>query len=985
MSLGQGGPLGVSCLSLNKKRNQREMRATSYVNLIKGYHKKVEDELPKICNDILDIIDKHLIPCSGEATVFYYKMTLDARDLKRKLRSRRSRNMPEGRRDIGVFNILGGKGKSVSAHSENRYHASSRDRPPMLATGRYAQWRSRFLRYIVSRPNGDALRKCILEVETILNMSPKNKAHFELEKEAIHLILTEIGDEIYSTVDACKTAHEMWEAIKRLQQGKEIAKPITPPSESAFEEDSDPEQAQKDKEMQKKLALIAKYFKKIYKPTNNNLRTSSNTINKNVDTTPKYKNDNQTGQFGNQRTMTVAEARENVGSQKAKDSAYHREKMLLCKQAEKGVPLQAKQSDWLADTDEEIDEQELEAHYNYMAKIQEHSEQPESISNTCVVDTGNGNVIPDLPDMGDNDIQNDQNVVKCDDEQTSKTLRESNSIRDSCLVALQNKQTEFERYKAFNDRIVDYDKLEFIKEKHDELVKQSLLTNSHYEGLVKEKTKTQNDSFVFVHELKQEMHADLKYVESLGKEINELEYEKAEFSNMYDMLLQKCMYQIDSRTTKTRAPQLPQTYRNTDPRMSTSTGVTHRTNLSRPQLRSTQMKNKVVPNNSQIVQLIIFIVDSGCTKHMTGNLKLLCNFVEKYMGTVCFGNDQFALFLGYGYLVQENITINRVYYVEGLNHNLFFRGTEFLNKTVNAFFKEEGTEHQTSTPRTPEKNDVVERQNRTLVEVARTMLLASKLPLLFWAEAITTACYTQNRSIIIQSYEKTAYHIINDRKPSIKHFYIFGCTGYLTKDGENLDKMKEKEDPCILVGYSTHVNKYSSPTNNSAQQDTTPTTNIHPTSELSTPTNVHAEENNDNQAKDEFTNPFCTPVREVAESSSHNIVRRNPSKPVQTRRQLATDPEMCMFALIVNTVEPKTIKEAMADSAWIEAMREELHRFDGLQVWELVDKPFGKNEEGVNFEESFAPVARLEAVRIFVGYAAHKSFPIYLMDAKRHF
>ncbi|GJS28940.1 hypothetical protein Tco_0489560 [Tanacetum coccineum] len=186
--------------------------------------------------------------------------------------------------------------------------AGLRDRPPMLTTGRYAQWRLWFLRYIDTRPNGDALWKCILEgpytptnvvvpavpatenspavpeqttVETVMNMTPENRAHFEAEKEAIHLILTGIGDEIYSTLDACKTAQEMWKAIKRLQQallanrsslqdtyyqsskpqksyapaskaslptrshattrykGKEIAKPITPPSE----EDSDPEQA----------------------------------------------------------------------------------------------------------------------------------------------------------------------------------------------------------------------------------------------------------------------------------------------------------------------------------------------------------------------------------------------------------------------------------------------------------------------------------------------------------------------------------------------------------------------------------------------------------------------------------------------------------------------------------------------------------------------------------------------------------------------
>ncbi|GJW55323.1 retrotransposon protein, putative, ty1-copia subclass [Tanacetum coccineum] len=149
--------------------------------------------------------------------------------------------------------------------------------------------------------------------------------------------------------------------------------------------------------MQKNLTLIAKYFKKIYKPTNNNLRTSSNSRNKNVDTSPRYKNDNQTRQFGNQRTVAVAGAKDTVGSQvvqqtgiqcfnckefghfakecrkpkRVKDYTYHKEKMLLCKQAEKSIPLQAEQADWLEDTDEEIDEQELEAHYGFMAKIQE--------------------------------------------------------------------------------------------------------------------------------------------------------------------------------------------------------------------------------------------------------------------------------------------------------------------------------------------------------------------------------------------------------------------------------------------------------------------------------------------------------------------------------------------------------------------------------------------------------------------------------------
>nr|GFC62564.1 hypothetical protein [Tanacetum cinerariifolium] len=243
------------------------------------------------------------------------------------------------------------------------------------------------------------------------------------------------------------------------------------------------------------------------------------------------------------------------------------------------------------DIDEEIDEQELKAHYSYMAKIQEvptadvctdsepleqvqhdtrynvfhkniqHSEQSKSVSNTCIVETNDSNVILDSPDMC-NDIQNDQNDVESDDErvalanlianlkldvdenkkiqkqlkkanitlaqelqecktilaETSKTLGESNSVLDSCLVALQNKQTEFEKYKAFNDRTIYYDRLECklnetlgqlaqkdieikeglklkayeisgVKEKRDELIKQILLTKSHYEGLVKQKTK----------------------------------------------------------------------------------------------------------------------------------------------------------------------------------------------------------------------------------------------------------------------------------------------------------------------------------------------------------------------------------------------------------------------------------------------------------------------------------------------------------------
>nr|GFA45454.1 hypothetical protein [Tanacetum cinerariifolium] len=232
-------------------------------------------------------------------------------------------------------------------------------------------------------------------------------------------------------------------------KGKEIAKPTTPLSKTASEEDSDPEQAQMDKDM-----------------------------NKNVDMNPRYKNDNQSGQFGNQRTMNVAGARENVGSLKVqqsgiqcfnckefgnfakecrkpkrvKDFAYHKEKMLLYKQAEKGVPLQAEKYDWLEEMDEEIDEHELEAHYIYMAKIQENDQNDVEIDDERFA---LANLITNLKlDVDENKkIQKQlkkenrtlaQELKECKTilAETSKTLGESYSVRDSCLVALQNKQTE---------------------------------------------------------------------------------------------------------------------------------------------------------------------------------------------------------------------------------------------------------------------------------------------------------------------------------------------------------------------------------------------------------------------------------------------------------------------------------------------------------------------------------------------------------------
>nr|GEV93143.1 hypothetical protein [Tanacetum cinerariifolium] len=410
------------------------------------------------------------------------------------------------------------------------------------------------------------------------------------------------------------------------------------------------------------------------------------------------------------------------------------------------------------------------------------------------------------------------------------------------------------------------------------------------------------------------------------------------------------------------------------------------------------------------------------------------------------------------------------------------KGMEFLNKTLHAYFAQEEIEHQTSITRTPEQNGVVKRRNCILVEAARTMLSAAKVPLYFWAKAIATTCFTQNRSLVIPRHEKTPYHIINGRKPSVKFFYLFGSLCYIVRDGENLDKMKKKVET-IHVNFdelpqmaSDHVSSDPVPkcptmalehdslspgpqsqenvpqaaetsftvttsdaTNQRQQKHTTPSTSttvaedtpplniqITPATTCQEPTQaptVTATENikqaetiieNAQVEDDEFINIFCTSVQERGETSSRHVdssnmhtfyqrhpseyrwtkdhplkqVIGNPSQSIRIRHQLETDGKMCMFALTVSKTKPKNIKEAMADSAWIESMQEELHQFDRLDEntiirnkSRLAAKGYAQ-KEGIDFEESFALVARLEVVQLFIVYAIHKSFTAYQMDVK---
>nr|GEU54284.1 integrase, catalytic region, zinc finger, CCHC-type, peptidase aspartic, catalytic [Tanacetum cinerariifolium] len=434
-------------------------------------------------------------------------------------------------------------------------------------------------------------------------------------------------------------------------------------------------------------------------------------------------------------------------------------------------------------------------------------------------------------------------------------------------------------------------------------------------------------------------------------------------------------------------------------------------------------KENVNPN---LIEIILFIIDSGCSKHMTRNLKLLINFVEKFLGTVKFRNNQIAPILGYGDLVQGAVTIKRFYYVEGLNHNLFSVG-QFCDADLEVAFRKStcyirdlkrndlltgsrGTDlysitlQDTNSPNPIclmakatssqawlwhhrlshlnfdtinllSKNDIVvglpklkfvkdHLCSSCKLGKAKRKSFQSKITPSFKrrAEAIATTCFTQNRSLVILRHEKTPYHIINDRKPSVKFFHIFGSLCYIIRDGENLDKMKGKGDACIFVGYSTqsrayrvfnkrtrvivetiHVNFDELPQMAldhvsfnpipPCQSTTLEHDSLSPSPQFVSKSFAESTADAPNHRQQQHSTPLNNHATRDPTYHPLEQVIRNPSQSVRTRRQLESDGEMCMFALTVSRTEPKNIKEAMADSAWIESIQEELHQFDRLDRW----------------------------------------------------
>nr|GFB56354.1 putative ribonuclease H-like domain-containing protein [Tanacetum cinerariifolium] len=405
-------------------------------------------------------------------------------------------------------------------------------------------------------------------------------------------------------------------------------------------------------------------------------------------------------------------------------------------------------------------------------------------------------------------------------------------------------------------------------------------------------------------------------------------------------------------------------------------------------------------------------------------------------------------------------------------------GGEFKNKELNDFCSQKGIKREFSNARTPQKNGVAEKRNRSLIEAARTMLADAKLLVTFWAEAVNTACYVQNRVLVNKAHNKTPYELLNDRTPAIGFLKPFGCHVMILNTLDNLGKFEAKRDEGYFLGYSMSskafrvFNKRIKSVEENLHIEFLENKAIEKGSGLNWLFDIDSLTKSMNyvQVVDAGTNSTNfsveTPIPTVSSpvptmcfndsqepSSETRLISKRVANQVETPyldniltltnwfedilRVTSNEEESNGVEADVNNMEttitasptptlrihkdhpkkPKKIFDALQNPSWVEAMQEELIQFKSPKVWSLVDCPKGvrpigtkwvlkdkkdergivirnkarlvaqghTQEEGIDYNEVFAPVARIEAIRLFLAYALFMDFTVYQMDVKSAF
>ncbi|WVZ94076.1 LOW QUALITY PROTEIN: hypothetical protein U9M48_040015 [Paspalum notatum var. saurae] len=392
-------------------------------------------------------------------------------------------------------------------------------------------------------------------------------------------------------------------------------------------------------------------------------------------------------------------------------------------------------------------------------------------------------------------------------------------------------------------------------------------------------------------------------------------------------------------------------------------------------------------------------------------------------------------------------------------------GGEFRNSRFENFCRDLGLEHQFSSPYTPPQNDVVERKNRTLIEMAQTMLDEHRTPRRFWAEAVNTACYIANRIFLRAFLGKTSYELWFGRQSSVKHLRAFGCRCFVLKKAGHLDKFESRCLDGIFLGYASSSRAFRVWILEAKQVVETCEVSFDETMPCTIPAfelSGDDEEGNpifedeegavdDGDAgaiapavapapsatsSDNDGGPLPTassslprrqahveagPTEDVGEVTSEIVPSRQvqwdhpPHRMIGDINQRVTRSSVASLAFFfhsayVASFEPRDVSHELSDHNWVNAMHEELGNFERNHVWDLMEPPpncrpigtkwvfknkQGENgmvvrnkarlKEGIDYEETFAPVARLEAIRILLAFAASKGFKLQQMDVKSAF
>ncbi|CAL2246732.1 unnamed protein product [Prunus armeniaca] len=372
-------------------------------------------------------------------------------------------------------------------------------------------------------------------------------------------------------------------------------------------------------------------------------------------------------------------------------------------------------------------------------------------------------------------------------------------------------------------------------------------------------------------------------------------------------------------------------------------------------------------------------------------------------------------------------------------------GSEFENSQFLKFCEEMGIKHEFFAPITPQQNGVVERKNRVLVEMARVMLNSKNLAKHFWAEAVNTACYISNRVFVRSGTKQTPYEIWKGKKPNVSYFKVFGSTCYILRDREHLAKFDSKCDKGIFLGYSTSsrayrvyncrsrtiiesinvtIDDFAASIEMAFDEDGLfpPPPLVQESPGLDLVVDLSTFENS--VPVDLSTPSTSSSISSVQADSSHtdhssltpsaSVIIGPLNQGVRTGKQLAQEIRHVCY---VSKEEPRNVKEALHHGEWFLAMQEELNQFVRNDVWYLVPRPVHTNVigtkwifknktdqqgnvvrnkarlvaqgytqmEGIDFDETFAPVARLELVRLLLAIACHLKFKLYQMDVKTAF